>query len=116
MHCLAADHLDDPQQNDGAEQRYQHGRNGDGIIDRPDTQQRADEVTGQECADNSLRRYRVSALLRIGMHDSAGNVANDRTGNEVYDEVHFLFSYYECFKLHGLPCVLLIHTSSTKRV
>ena len=51
--ALAANHLDDPQQNDGADQCHQHGRNGDGVIDRPDTQEGADEVTGNERADDA---------------------------------------------------------------
>ena len=42
----AADGLDNPQQNDGAHQRYEHGREGDGIVDRTTTKQRTEEVTG----------------------------------------------------------------------
>jgi hypothetical protein len=40
--------IDDGRQDDGTEQCDQHGRNGDGIIDRADVQAGAEEVTSQE--------------------------------------------------------------------
>ena len=62
---LAADDLDDPQQNDRANQRHQHGRNGDGVIDRPDAQERADEVPGKERADDPHYDIDQQSLLRL---------------------------------------------------
>jgi len=29
------------------------------------------------------------------MHDPAGDITDDRSGNEIDDEVHFLFSFHK---------------------
>jgi len=41
--------IDDKQQDDGSRKRQKHGRDGDGRVDRPNTDDGAKEVTGQEC-------------------------------------------------------------------
>jgi hypothetical protein len=90
--CAPGNSLIDPEQNDGAQQRYQQGWDGDGIVDRPDTQQWADKVTSQECTKNAYGDIKQQALLRIRSHDPTGDITDDRSSNEVYDEVHFFFS------------------------
>lgn len=42
----------DCQQYDRAKQGHQNGRDRDGIIDRPNLEDRAEKVTSQICADN----------------------------------------------------------------
>jgi len=41
--------IDDKQQDDGSRKRQQPGRDGDGRVDRSNTDDGAKEVTGQEC-------------------------------------------------------------------
>ena len=48
----AAEHVDDRQQDDGSKQRYQRGGQSNRIIDRPNVEERAQEVTGQKSADD----------------------------------------------------------------
>jgi hypothetical protein len=90
---LSTNDFDDPQQNDRADQCDQHGRKGDGIIDRPNTQERADEITSKERADNTDYDIEQCPLLRIRVHDPTSDKTNDRSSNEVYDEIHFLLLY-----------------------
>jgi len=87
--AAAGERLIEPQQNDGTEQGYQHGWKGNGVVDCPDTQQRADQVTSQERANYAYHDIEQQTLLRIRAHDPAGDVTDDRSSNEIYDEVHF---------------------------
>ncbi len=63
IHDLAADHLEMREQNDGTQQGHQHGGKGDRIIDRADPQQRGDEVTSQEGANDAHHDIEKQALL-----------------------------------------------------
>src|SRR3972149_67837 len=89
----AGDRLVDRQQNDGTQQCYQQGWEGDGLVDCPDTQQRGDKPTSNESADDAYHDIEQQALLRIRSHDPTGNITADRSSNEIYDEVHFFFSF-----------------------
>jgi hypothetical protein len=103
-----ADCFDNPQQNDGTKQCYQHGWDGDGIVDCPDAKQWTEEVTSQECTYDAHDDIEQQTLLRIGMHDPAGNIADDGSSDEVYDKVHFFFILLcEYFK-YTVACVGLI--------
>ena len=42
--------IDNKHQDDGSRKRQQHGRDGDGRVDRPNSEDGVEEVTGQECA------------------------------------------------------------------
>ena len=60
---LAADCLYDPKKYHRAQKGYQQGWDRDGIIDRSDAKQGAEEVTGQECADDAHYDVKQQALL-----------------------------------------------------
>jgi hypothetical protein len=87
---LAADHLNNPQQYNGANQGDQHGWDGNGFIDRSHTQQWADEITSQKGADNAHDNIEQQTLLRIRTHNPAGDITYNRSGYEIDDNVHFL--------------------------
>ena len=93
LKLAAGDHFIDPQQNDGTQQCYQHGWESDGVIDCPNTQQWADKVTSYERAYDTYHDIEQQALLRIRAHDPAGYITDDRSSNEIYDEVPFFFSF-----------------------
>jgi hypothetical protein len=103
--ALAANQLDEPQQNDGTNQRYQQGWKGNGVIDRPDTHERADKVTSQKRANNAHYDIQHQTLLRICMHDPAGDIPNERAKNEIYNDVHFYFPFL-FFQIHSCPCLV----------
>jgi hypothetical protein len=74
---FSKEELIDRQEDNRSKQRDKHGRNGDGIIDCSNAQQRADEVTGQESANDTYDDIEQQTLLRIRSHDPAGDVPND---------------------------------------
>jgi hypothetical protein len=89
----AGECLVDGQQNDGTQQGYQQGRDGDGVIDRSDTQQGADKVTSQERPNHADYDIQQKALLRIRPHDPAGDITDECSGNEIYNDVQLFFSF-----------------------
>ena len=64
--------MDDREQDDGTQQRDQHGWNGDRIVDGPDLKDGAEKVTRQECAydghddvDQQVRAVMHLSLIHI---------------------------------------------------
>lgn len=45
--------MDDRQQDHGTQKGYQHGREGEGIIDRSDMEDGAEKITSQESSQDS---------------------------------------------------------------
>jgi hypothetical protein len=93
IRLAAGDCFIDCQQNYGSDQAYQNRGKRNGIVDRPNTHQGANKSPSQEGADNAYHDIEQRTLLRICIHDPTRNITDDGTHNEVYDEVHFFFSF-----------------------
>src|SRR5487761_2595567 len=99
--------VDDRQQDDGSEQRDQHGWNGESIIDRSDVKDGAEEVTSDERAydgDNDIDQQ-----VRAVMHDFRRDPADHCSNDKVYKKVHF-YLLSECLSCAEYRAFLLIHT------
>lgn len=71
--------IDDKQQDDGSRKRQQHGRDGDGQVDRPIMEDGAEEVTSQECAQDGHKDVdeQVRAVVHELGRDSADHCRDD---------------------------------------
>jgi hypothetical protein len=89
-----SEQVDDRKQDDGSKQRDQHGRNGDGIIDRPNVKDGAEEVACNKSAHDS--HDDIDQQVRAVVHDFSRHVTNYSCNDKVYKKVHF-YLQYECF-------------------
>jgi hypothetical protein len=63
----STEEIDDKQQDDGSRKRQQHGLYGDGRVDRPNLEDGAEKVTGQECAQDAHND--VDEQVQAVVHD-----------------------------------------------
>ena len=83
----SSEEVDDRQQDNGSKQRDQHGWNGDGLIDRSDLEDGAEEVTRQEGAHNGHND--IDQQVRAVVHDFSRHPADHCSNDKVYKKVHF---------------------------
>jgi len=99
--AASAEKVDNRQQDNGAKQRDQHGRDRDGIIDRSDFEYWAEEIACNKGADN--RHNDVEQQVRAIMHDFSGYPPNDRGNDKVYKKVHY-YLQFECLLMNKELC------------
>src|SRR3989304_6699744 len=80
--------MDDPDHDDSTHERYQQGGNADcpTNADCGDTDEGADQVTGQESADDAHNN--IDQQAGAVLHDLACHPADDSRGNQIDNDVH----------------------------
>ena len=66
--------MDDRQKDNGTQKCDQHGRNGEGIIDCPDVEDGAEEITSQDCSQDSHND--IDQQVWAVMHELSRNPAD----------------------------------------
>src|SRR5690606_2578231 len=86
-HPSAPEQVDDGQQDDGANQRYQDADEVDSIVDRSTADpQHAGQPATKQGADDADHDVEEDTLLGVGLHDEAGDPADDAADNQPNDE------------------------------
>src|SRR5436190_1058966 len=89
----AAEQIDDAQKDDCADQRHEHRRKTEGVlVDGGHADERRDEPTAEQRADDADDDVQDHALLRVGPHDHACQPTDDSADYQPDDEVHIVSS------------------------
>lgn len=87
-----AEETEDCQQDDGAGQGYQHGREAEVVpVDRDDTQHRSHHNTGYECANNT--HHDIGEQFFSPADDPTGHPANTNPNHEPDHKVYHFVLY-----------------------
>lgn len=84
-----ANQVDDEQQDNGADERYEKARQAEiALVERTAADQRPYEPSAQQGADDSDDDVQEEPLLRVGLHDEAGYPSDNPAHDQPDDQVH----------------------------
>src|SRR5688500_11847030 len=84
-----ANQVDDEQQDDCADQRDKESRQAEiALVERTAADQRRNEPSAQQGADDADDDIQEEPLLRVGLHDEAGYPSDNPAHDQPDDQVH----------------------------